>query len=176
MFAACMASCTRRHGCTFGPPSSPWQTYSVGVSAISSFRSWRSSDQGDSRLGRFEHASGSVTDDPTQQLPPEPPRDCPNCGSSVPPGSEFCPACGANLRPKRSRAWPLVLVGIVAAAAGVGIALAVSNGGGSTTTLTRPVTSTVTTSQSTSVTVKTPTHTVTAPPSTVTVTAPTTPT
>ena len=28
------ASCTRRHGCTRGPPSSPWQTYSVGLSSI----------------------------------------------------------------------------------------------------------------------------------------------
>src|SRR3954471_16463568 len=28
------ASCTRRQGCTRGPPSSPWQTYKVGFSAI----------------------------------------------------------------------------------------------------------------------------------------------
>src|SRR5215213_9722273 len=31
--AARSASCTRRHGCLRGPPSSPWHTYSVGVSA-----------------------------------------------------------------------------------------------------------------------------------------------
>src|ERR671931_324543 len=34
MPAARSASCTRRHGCIRAPPSSPWQTNSVGLSAI----------------------------------------------------------------------------------------------------------------------------------------------
>jgi len=120
-----------------------------------------------------------MTDDPTRQLPPDQPRRCPNCGSSVPPGAEFCPTCGNEMRPRKSRVWPIVIGCIVALAAGVGIALAVTNGndnGGKASTVTKPVTSTVNTSSTTSVTVQTPTRTVTAPTPTRTVTVPTAPT
>src|SRR5436309_5466615 len=81
-----------------------------------------------------------MTDDPTRQLPPDQPRRCPNCGSSVPPGAEFCPTCGNEMRPRKSRVWPIVIGCIVALAAGVGIALAVTNGGdngGKASTVTR---------------------------------------
>src|ERR1700747_234706 len=35
MPAAFSASCTRRQGCIVGPRSSPWHTYSLGISAMS---------------------------------------------------------------------------------------------------------------------------------------------
>ena len=91
----------------------------------------------------------------------------------APGGADFCPTCGSEMRPRRSRVWPIVIGGIVALAGGVGIALAVSNNGGAkTSTVTAPVTSTVTTSHTTSVNVQTPTQTVTAPSRTATVTVP----
>jgi predicted nucleic acid-binding Zn ribbon protein len=124
--------------------------------------------------------TGMPPDDETRELPPEQSRPCPQCGNQVPAGAEFCPSCGANMRPKRSRTGPIVIAAIVALAAGVGIALLVSdNNGKSSDTVTTKVTSTVTNTTSNSITVQTPARTVTAPAATVptatiTVPAPTT--
>jgi ribosomal protein L40E len=112
----------------------------------------------------------------TRQPPPQPPnsrRICPECGNSVPPDAEFCPHCGHDMRPKRSRAWPIVLAALVALAAGVGIALLVADNGGQTTaTVTAPGATTA--ARTATITVQTPTRTVTAPPRTTTVTVPST--
>jgi hypothetical protein len=58
MPAARSASWTRRHGCTLGPPSSPWQTYRAGVSAIPLLGFWARREPSGARLSGVAAASG----------------------------------------------------------------------------------------------------------------------
>ncbi len=102
---------------------------------------------------------------------------CPNCGTQVPEGSDFCPRCGQDLRPRKSAfPWVPTLLAFV-----VGVALAVVvglvAGVGKTDTVTAHAggkhvkTTTTTVSSTKRVPVKKPARTVTAQASTTTVTS-----